>query len=158
MIPRRSIHARHCRLAGKVLVTVLVASLVPFIAAQDKPGQICGGLHAALRGEPSPPYQQPPVVQLTFILLNDSENPINAVEERWKIVIDGKELKDSDFILCCGPRPSGGFGTLKPGESYDFGVALERGKYFPEKREYRVFWKGKGFQSSTITVDLTSQQ
>ena len=154
MIPKRLIRARPSGLAGKVLVTLLVASLVPFIAAQDKPGQICEGLHAALRGEPSPPYQQPPVVQLTFILLNDSEHPINAEAKSWRIVIDGKELKDSDFILCCGPRPAGGFGTLKPGEWYEFGVALDLGKYFPEKREYQVSWKGNGFQSSAVVVDL----
>ena len=145
------------RLLIRALVALLIATIIPVIAAQNESQRNCAPLHAALRGEPSPPYQQPPVVQLTFILLNDSENPINAVEERWKIVIDGQELEDSDFILCCGPRPAGGFGTLKPGESYEFGVALERGKYFSDKREYRVSWKGKGFQSSTITVDLTRQ-
>lgn len=95
---------------------------------------------------------------LTFILLNDSERPINAVEGGWKIVIDGKELEDSDFIFGNGPQPGGGWGTLRPGESCEFGKALELSRYFPEEREYRVSWKGKGFQSSTITVKVTSRQ
>lgn len=95
---------------------------------------------------------------LTFILLNDSERPINAVEGGWKIVIDGKELEDSDFIFGNGPQPGAGWGTLRPGESYEFGKALELSRYFPEEREYRVSWNGKGFQSSTITVKVTSKQ
>ena len=158
MFPRRSTNARPRKLSGKVLATVLVATLIPSIAAQSKLEQTCRGLHAAIRGELSPPYAHPPFVQLTFVLMNDSENPINAVEEGWKLVIDGKELKDSDFIICCGPRPAGGWGTLQPGESYEFGVAMERSKYFPEAREYQVYWKGKGFQSSTIIVNVTRQQ
>ena len=162
MIPKISIPALSHRLSGTVLITVLVATLIPSIAAQDEPQRICaGGLHAAIRGElvrDNPPYAQPPFVMLTFILLNDSEKPINAVEEGWKIVIDGKELTDSDFIFCCGPRPAGGWGTLKPGESYEFGVALELSRYFSEERAYQVFWKGKGFRSSTINLSLTPQQ
>jgi hypothetical protein len=95
---------------------------------------------------------------LTFILLNDSDAPLNAVEGGWQIVIDGKELKDSDFIFGNGPGPAGGYGILKPGESYEFGKGLELSRYFPEEREYKVSWKGKGFQSSTITVRVTAKR
>jgi len=161
MIPSLSITGLSHRLSAKMLVTVLVATLIPSIAAQDKPEQICGGLHAAIRGElvrRNPPNTQPPFVMLTFILLNDSENPIDAVQEGWKIVIDGQELKDSDFIFGNGPAPAGGWGTLKPGESYEFGKGLELSRYFPAERAYRVSWKGKGFRSSTITVSVTPQQ
>jgi hypothetical protein len=159
MIPSLSIRVLSNQLLGKILVTVtvLVATLIPSIAAQEKLEANCGALHAAIRGElvrRDPPYTQPPFVMLTFILLNDSESPINAVEGGWKIVIDGKELEDSNSIDN-GPGPVGGWGTLKPGESYEFGKALELSKYFPEEREYRVYWKGKGFRSSTITVRVT---
>ena len=95
---------------------------------------------------------------LTFILLNDSDAPINAVEGGWQIVIDGKELKDSDSIFGNGTGPVGGYGTLKPGESYEFGKGLELSRYFPEEREYKVSWKGKAFRSSTITVRVTPKQ
>ena len=140
---------------------VETAITVPFIAAQDKREGNCGGLHAAIRAElvrRDPPYTQPPFVMLSFILLNDSEAPINAVEGGWRIVIDGKELKDSDFIFGNGPHPTGGYGTLKPGESYELGKGLELSRYFPEEREYKVSWKGKMFQSSTITVSVTPKQ
>ena len=143
-----------------VIVAVFAATILPLIA-QDKPEASCGGLHAAIRGElvrRDPPYTQPPFVMLTFILLNDSEAPINAVEGAWKIVIDGKELKDSDIIFGNGPGPVGGYGILKPGESYEFGKGLELSRYFPEEREYKVSWKGKGFQSSTITVRVTPKR
>jgi len=148
---------------GKLLAiaAVFATGIVPFIAAQDKRAESCGGLHAAIRGElvrRDPPYTQPPFVMLTFILLNDSETPVNAVEGGWEIIIDGKELEDSDFIFGNGPMPVGGYGILKPGESYEFGKGLELSKYFPEEREYRVSWKGKGFQSSTITVRVTPKQ
>jgi len=148
--------------SGKLLAiaAVFATTIAPFMAAQDKRKESCGGLHAGIRGELArrdPPYTQPPFVMLTFILLNDSEVPINAAEGGWQIVIDGKELKDSDFISSNGPGPTGGWGILKPGESYELGKGLELSKYFPEEREYKVSWKGKGFQSSTITVRVTSK-
>jgi hypothetical protein len=147
------------RLSEKMLVTMLAAILIPSIAAQNTSEQSCGGLHAAIRGElvrRDPPYTQPPFVMLTFILLNDSDVPINAVEGGWQIVIDGKELKDSDFIFGNGPGPVGGYGVLKPGESYELGKGLDLSRYFPEERTYKVSWKGKGFQSSTITIRVTA--
>lgn len=139
-------------------ITLLAAAFIPFHATQDNAEKNCGGLHAAIRGElvrRDPPYTQPPFVMLTFILLNDGEAPINSVEGGWQIVIDDKELKDSDFIFGNGPAPSGGWGILNPGESYEFGKGLELSKYFPEEREYQVSWKGRGFRSSTITVNVT---
>jgi hypothetical protein len=143
------------------IAAVLVTTLVSFTAAQQRTEKSCGGLHAAIRGElvrRDAPYTQPPFVMLTFILLNDSEVPVNAVAGGWQIVIDGKELKDSGFIFGNGPGPVGGYGILKPGESYELGKGLELSRYFPEEREYRVSWKAKGFQSSTITVTVTPKR
>ena len=91
---------------------------------------------------------------LTFVLLNDSDAPINTVEESWQIVIDGKELKESDIIFGNGLQPVGGWGILKPGESFKFGKGLTLSNYFPDEPEYKVSWKGKGFQSSTIVVRI----
>jgi hypothetical protein len=150
-------------LLGKMLIVaaVLATTLMPITVPKEKPEKSCGGLHAAIRGElvrRDPPYTQPPFVMLTFILLNDSDAPINAVEGSWQIVIDGKELKDSDFIFGNGPGPVGGYGILNPGESYGLGKGLELSRYFPEEREYKVLWKGKGFQSSTITVKVTPKR
>lgn len=144
---------------GMALVALLIATLIPVVRAQDE--QSCRGLHAGIKGQvvrQNPSYSQPPFVMLTFILLNDSEKPLDSAEESWRIVIDGKELKDSDFIFGNGPAPTSGWGTLQPGESYEFGKALELGKYFPQERAYQVFWKGKGFRSSTVTVNVILQR
>jgi len=149
------------KLSAKMLTTMLAATLIPSIAAQNTSTQSCGGLHAAIRGElvhRDSPFTEPPFVMLSFILLNDSEKPINAAEEGWKIVIDGKELEDSGYIFGNGPGPVGGWGILNPGESYQFGKGLPLTKYFPEEREYRVSWKGKTFRSSTITVRVTPKR
>jgi hypothetical protein len=147
-------------LSRKMLVTValLAVTLIPYLTAQDKPENTCGGLHAAISGEVvrrDPLATQSPYVMLTFVLLNDSEAPINTVEGSWQIVIDGKELKDSDSIFGNGLQPVGGWGVLKPGESFQFGKGLALSNYFSDEREYKVSWKGKGFQSSTIVVRIT---
>jgi uncharacterized protein affecting Mg2+/Co2+ transport len=147
------------KLTRKMLVTIVLAViLIPYLIAQDKHEKTCGGLHAAIGGEVvrrDPLATQSPYVMLTFVLLNDSDAPINTVEESWQIVIDGKELKESDIIFGNGLRPVGGWGVLKPGESYQFGNGLVLRNYFPEDREYKVSWEGKGFQSSTIVVKIT---
>lgn len=144
------------RLSEKMLVTtvVLVAVLIPSLAAQDEREENCGGLHAAIRAElvrRDPPYTQPPVVMVKFILLNDGESPANSTEEAWKLFIDGKE---QDGVWNSGPQPIGGYGTLNPGESYEFVMELELSRFFPEERDYKVYWKGKRFRSSTITVKI----
>jgi hypothetical protein len=158
---------QHVKKTGIALMMLFAASLIPLAAAKSKhqekptPEGACGGLHAAIRGElvrRDPPYTQPPFVMLSFILLNDAETPLNSVEEGWRIVIDGKELSDSHLIFGNGPSPIGGWGTLKPGESYELGKGLELSKYFPEEREYKVYWKGKDFQSAVITVNITPEQ
>jgi hypothetical protein len=148
------------RLSRKMLVTgvVLIATLIPSLAAQDEPEKNCGGLHVAIRAElvrRDPPYTQPPFVMVTFILLNDGESPVNSTEEGWKLFIDGKE---QDGVWNNGPQPIGGYGNLNPGESYELGMALELSRFFPEERDYKVYWKGKRFHSSTITVKVTPKK
>jgi hypothetical protein len=144
-------------LSGKMLVAavVLVTTLIPSLAAQDERETNCGGLHAAIRAElvrRDPPYTQPPFVMVSFILLNDGQSPVNSTEEGWKLFIDGKEI---DGVWNSGPQPIGGYGTLNPGESYRFSKELELSRFFPEERDYKVYWKGKRFRSSTITVKVT---
>jgi hypothetical protein len=118
---------------------------------------VCSGLHAGIRAQlvpQAPPNANPEHVLLLFTLLNDADIPADTQTGPWKIVIDGRDLPDSDFILGNGPRPSGGFGVLKPGDSYEFGTQLPVAKYFPEKREYRVAWRAGNVSSSTLVVNL----
>ncbi len=51
-----------------------------------------------------------------------------------------------------GGRPAGGYGTVKPCQTFRFGKALRIKQYFPEARDYRVYWKAAQFRSNTIVI------
>jgi len=102
-----------------------------------------------------PPYTKTPSLLLTFVLLNDSETPLDVEAGSWRIVINGDELKDSGWIFGNGPAPESGYKVLNPGESYAFGKALPIAEYFLPNGQYKVSWKGPAFQSPTITVTIT---
>jgi len=115
----------------------------------------CPGLQAGIRAQIMPPYTETPSLLLTFVLLNDSETPLDVEAGSWRIVIDGDELKDSGWIFGNGPAPESGYKVLNPGESYAFGKALPIAEYFLPNGQYKVSWKGTAFQSPTITVTIT---
>lgn len=156
------------------LVKATCMMLFPMLVLMCAPGQIaaqqrteiaatarCAGLHAGIRAvlqRREMPYSHPPFIDLSFVLLNDSQRVIDSSPGSWKIVINGKELADSGWIFGNGLSPSGGYGKLNPGDSYEFGKGLDISKYFPRDGEYRVSWRGQGFQSSTIDVILTADQ
>lgn len=142
-----------------VILTALAVS--PLIPAQDTPGKrdsfnkSCSGLHAGIRAQIISPYTETPSVMLTFVLLNDSDAPVDVESGSWRILIDGSELKDSGMIIGNGPMPMGGYRILNPGESYEFGKALPIVNYFLPNGPHRVSWKGNAFRSPTITVLTT---
>jgi hypothetical protein len=115
----------------------------------------CSELHAGIRAQIIPPYTETPSVMLTFVLLNDSERPLDVEAGSWRIVINGGERNDSGMIFGNGPEPEGGYKVLKPGESYEFGKALPIAEYFLPNGQYKLSWKGAAFQSPTITVTIT---
>lgn len=117
----------------------------------------CLGLHAGITAQSTQGYSDPSVM-VSFHLLNDSETAQNTAPESWQIVIDGKELKDSGWIFGNGPGPVGGYGTLAAGATFDFGKALPIAKYFPETQEHRISWKGRYFQSPTVTVGIPASK
>src|SRR5580704_16277902 len=121
-------------------VTCLALIAWHVTGGQDSKSQgNCTGLHAGVTAQLTQGYSEPKVM-VAFHLLNDSETAQNTAPESWKIVIDGKELNDSDWILSNGPGPVGGYGTLAAGATFDFGKALPVAKYFPETKKYRVSW------------------
>jgi hypothetical protein len=72
------------------------------LQATKQAQQSCVGLHAGIRAElvrRDPNYSRPAFVMVSFILLNDSEAPMNSTQGGWQIVIDGKEPSDSGFII-----------------------------------------------------------
>ena len=87
-------------------------------------------------------------LNLSFALVNDGAKLINPKVSRSKLVVNGKALADSDFLLGNGPRDAR-FEALSPGDHLLFGYAL--GKVFARPGSYRVCWEGEGFRSAEIT-------
>jgi hypothetical protein len=147
-------------LRESVALAGVAFALGQLMAAQEAPKSpdSCVGLHAGISAQLTKLTQgyAEPSVMVTFLLLNDSETTRGAAPESWRLVIDGKELEESHFLFSNGPKPIGGYGTLDSGASFNFGMALPIAKYFPEQREYRISWKGRYFQSPTVTVRIPS--
>ena len=76
-------------------------------AQKSKSQDNCTGLHAGITAQLTQGYSEPSVM-VAFLLLNDSETVQSTTPESWKIVIDGKELSDSDWIFGNGPWASRG--------------------------------------------------
>lgn len=124
----------------------------------DVTEQSCSALHAGIRAQlvrDDPNGSRPAFVNLSLILLNDGQSPTNSTAGGWQIVIDGKELSDSTHLFGNGMQPEGGYNTLNPGEWYELRMKLEISRYFHSLGEHTVSWKGQGFQSSTLKVNIT---
>jgi hypothetical protein len=144
-----------------VYLLLLAAVVVAQTATQRTPekgsalAKNCPGLHAGIRAQIISSNPETPSVMLSFLLLNDSETPVDVEAGSWRIIVNGSELNDSGMIFGNGPMPIGGYQVLKPGESYEFGVALPIAEYFLPNGQYKVSWKGAAFQSSTIMVTIS---
>ena len=154
LMVRRSVVAIVCSL-------LLSGTLAPGMAAQKNLQQRgtlsknCSGLHAGIRAQIIPPYTETPSVMLTFVLLNDSEMPVDVGAGSWGIVIDERELKNSGMLFGNGVTPVGGYRILQPGETHKFGISLPITEYFLPNGQHKVSWRGAVFQSPTITVTIT---
>ncbi|MGA9510323.1 MAG: hypothetical protein WBV55_17020 [Candidatus Sulfotelmatobacter sp.] len=147
-----------------VVVTLLVVvalSLSQPVTAQKTAGtggsssSDCHGLHAGIRAQIIPENAiNTPSVMLSFFLLNDSETAVDVEASSWKIVVNGEELSNSGVLLGNGPEPEGGYRMLRPGETYEFGVALPIAQYFLANGSNKVSWKGAAFQSPTIVFTV----
>jgi hypothetical protein len=138
MVPRNV-----ARIVFAVLLTAVVAAQTATRKAPSNGEALnCHGLHAGIRAQIIPPYTETPSVMLTFVLLNDSDTPLDVEAGSWRIVINGSELNDSG-IFGNGIRPVGGYKILKPGETYEFGKGLPIAEYFLPNGQYKVSWKGE---------------
>jgi hypothetical protein len=90
--------------------------------------------------------------KLTFRLMNDSDQTLDSATNSWILVIDDRQLPDPGGQLWMGGEPVGGYGTVRPGTTYQFGKGLSLREYFPEARDYKVYWKAAGFRSNVVVV------
>jgi hypothetical protein len=86
-------------------------------------------------------------LMIHFTLVNDGTDSVGPKVGSWRLVVNGEELEDSNFIFANGPRDAR-WTELPAGESLRFGYALE--KYFSEPGVYRVSWRGEGFETLPI--------
>ena len=117
----------------------------------DVPSVDKRGLHATLKAERGW-YGDPRLETLTFRLTNDSDETLDSATASWVLVIDDREVPDRGGQLWAGPKPTGGYGTVRPGETFQFGKALPLGQYFPEARDYKIYWKAAAFRSNVVVV------
>src|SRR2546430_16536314 len=71
----------------------------------------CQGLHAGIRAQvvgSGQGFTESPHASLSFVLLNDSDAPIESDAGSWTLIVDGSALKDSGMIFGNGPTPAGG--------------------------------------------------
>jgi hypothetical protein len=92
-------------------------------------------------------------VTLEFLLLNDSDAPLDVARPSWKIVVNGVALPESGFIFGNGPdsHPSP---ILDPGDNIQIFKALDIDKFFTNPGEYKIYWEGDCFKSPTIAVTI----
>ena len=132
---------------------VLCSSFILIVALHS---QCAPGLHAGIEAVLLP-MESGPNVQLSFLLLNDSGTDIALKPESWKIVINGKELEDSEMIFDKGFASVKGLPPLLPGQSAAFMEFLPTKQYFPHPGKYTLSWKGDGFESSSITITIPAK-
>ena len=109
------------------------------------------GLHATLNVKDGY-YRDPRFEHITFRLMNDCDQILDSATKSWTLVIDEQEASDPGGQLWMGPKPTPGYDLVKPGATVEFGKALPFSEYFPEARDYKLFWKAAGFKSNVVIV------
>jgi hypothetical protein len=92
---------------------------------------------------------------IEFTLVNDGDTVVDSKIADSRIVVNGKDLADSGFILGNGPRDAR-FNALPPGDRLRFSYAL--GEQFPEPGVYQVSWRGKQFRSPEVVIRVLPDQ
>jgi hypothetical protein len=68
------------------------------------------------------------------------------------LIIDGRKFPDFGGQLWAGPRPTEGYDNVPSGNTLQFGKALPISEFFPEARDYKIYWKAAGFRSNEVVV------
>jgi hypothetical protein len=90
-------------------------------------------------------------LRIEFSLINDGDKVIDPKIAESRIVVNGKELAESESVLSGVPKDAP-FKAMSPGDSFQFSLLLR--DHLKEPGTYRISWKGAGFQSSEIVLRI----
>ena len=97
-----------------------------------------------------------------FKLTNATQEDVDTKPGSWRIIVDSipfsVPLRKTGVVHCDGPGPIGGWGTLHPAQSYEFGRTFDLSDYVRNPGTYVFRWKGDGFHSPWITVKIEPKE
>ena len=93
-------------------------------------------------------------LQIHFALVNEGKKVVDPEIRSSHLFVNGKELKDWDFIIAGGIRDDR-FKALPPADNLSFCYSL--GSHFEKPGIYKVHWKGKDFDAPEIIFRVVSQ-
>ena len=138
----------------KIAATVLALAVIGFGCGTSAPPT--GSVWAAISSD-RVLYDLPNgEVNISFAVVNDGERPIlcDDIHARTRIIVNGKERPDSDFIFGNGPRSREK--ELLPGDTYQFTIQLT--SLFAEPGSYEVIWTGKEFRTKPIVFRVKKME
>jgi hypothetical protein len=138
---------------------VLLASvtLLGVFACLGAPGKLkAGELWAALTvSEPIVVAGKLNTLGATFALANDTDHPIDPQVASWRLIINGEEYADSQFLFGNGPQDER-WKSLPAGDHLLFGYTI--GDLFKKPGTYTLMWRGKDFESPQVTFRVLKQK
>jgi hypothetical protein len=94
-------------------------------------------------------------LRIEFTLVNDGDKVIDPKIAESRLIINGQELTDPGLDVGSAQKDVR-IQALSPGGSVQFGIRL--GDHFKEPGNYRVSWKGVGFQSPEIEIRILPEK
>jgi hypothetical protein len=93
-------------------------------------------------------------LQIHFAVVNEGKKVLDPEIRSSKLFVNGKELKDWDFIIANGIRDDR-FKALPPADNLSFCYGL--GRHFEKPGIYKLHWKGKAFDAPEIVFRVVSK-
>jgi hypothetical protein len=130
-----------------VLGSLLLAADGPQKGAPAPKAKLWAGLSVTSPTIGADDVQDGMFFMVSFALVNDGDRAVNPEIDSSQFLVNGKALKEWDFVIGNGPRGKD-FDLLEAGQTMRFGKAM--GRYFTEPGVYRVRWKGRAFESAVV--------
>ena len=141
----------------RIALLLVSVAMLGAVACSTAPGKLKAGERwaAITVSEPIVFEDRLKTFNVTFALANDTDHPIDPDVSSWRLIINGKEHPDSQFIFGNGPCDAR-WASLPSGDYLVFGYAL--GDLFKTPGTYTLMWRGKDFESPQVTFRVLKQK